>query len=76
MTIRSLVSSILNLIRPEQPEVFALELKKIAIFDFVYFLASTIFNQSANLANIYNHKIMDEFDYGSNRIGMTGVICP
>ena len=45
---------ILDLIRPEQPELFALELKKIAIFDFVYHLESTIFNQSAlTLAEIY-----------------------
>ena len=45
---------IFDVIRPEQPELFALELKKIAIFDFVYHLESTIFNQSAlNLAEIY-----------------------
>ena len=54
MTIRSQKSLILNLIKPEQPELFVLELKKIAIFDFVYSLASTIFNQSAfNLTKIY-----------------------
>ena len=55
MTIRSRMSSIFDLIRPEQPELFAFELKKkTAIFDFVYSLASTIFNQSAlNLTKIY-----------------------
>ena len=54
MTIRPRMSSILDIIGPEQPELFALELKKIAIFDFVYSLACTIFNQSAlNLAKIY-----------------------
>ena len=75
MTTRSRISSILELIGPERPELFIK--KKIAIFDFVYSLASTIFNQSAlNLAKIYNHKILDEFDYGSNRIRMTGVIYP
>ena len=48
------MSLILGLIGPEQPELFALEFKKIAIFHFVYSLASTIFNQSAlNLAKIY-----------------------
>jgi hypothetical protein len=26
--------------------------------------------------NIYNHKILDVFDFGSNRIRRTGVICP
>ena len=40
------MSSILDLIGPDRPEFLALELKiKIAIFDFVYSLASTIFNQ-------------------------------
>ena len=54
MTIRFWVSSILDLIRSEEPDLFVLELKKIAIFDFVYSLAYTIFNQSAlNLTKIY-----------------------
>ena len=54
MTIRPRMSSILDLIGPERSELFTLELKKIAILDFVYSLASTIFNQSAlNLAKIY-----------------------
>ena len=54
MTIRPQMSLILDLIGPERPELFALELKKNAIFDFVYSVASTIFNQSAlNLAKIY-----------------------
>ena len=50
------MSSLMGLIEPERPELFALELKKkkIAIFDFVYSLASTIFIQSAlNLAKMY-----------------------
>ena len=34
-------------IRPEQLESFALELGKIATFDFVYSVASTNINQSA-----------------------------
>ena len=63
MTIRSRMSSILDLIGSERLELFALELKKIAIFVFVHSLASTIFNQSAlNLAKIY-FKILDEFNY-------------
>ena len=54
LTTRSWISSILDLIGQEQPELFALELKKNAIFDFVYSQASTFFNQSAlNLAKIY-----------------------
>ena len=44
----------LGLIRPELPELFALELKKIAIFHFVYTLTSTNINQLApNLVKIY-----------------------
>ena len=54
MTIRSRMSSILGLIGPEPLELFALELKKIAVFQFVYTLASTNINQSApNLVKIY-----------------------
>ena len=55
MTIRSQMNLIMGLIGREQRELFALEFKiKSAIFDFVYSVASTIFNQSAlNLAIIY-----------------------
>ena len=53
MTIRSQINSILDIIGPKRPVLFALELKKVAIFDFIYSLESTIFNQSAlNLAKI------------------------
>ena len=49
MTIRSRMSLIMCLIRPEHLELFALELKKkkITIFHFAYTLASTNINQSA-----------------------------
>ena len=44
---------IMGPIGPEQLELFALELGKIAAFDFVYSLASTNMNQSApNLATM------------------------
>ena len=46
MTIRSRISSITGIIGSERLELFALELKKNAIFDFVYTLASTIINQT------------------------------
>ena len=36
-----------------------------------YQLIGTKFGQ-----NIYDHKISDEFDYGSNRTRIKGVICP
>ena len=41
------MNSIMGPIGPEQLELFALELGKIATFDFVYSLASTDINQSA-----------------------------
>ena len=54
MTIRSRMSSILDLIGLEHLELFALDFKKNAIFCFVYTLASTNINQSApNLVKIY-----------------------
>ena len=48
------MSSIMGQIGLEQLELFALELGKIAAFDFVYFLASTNINQSTpNLVTMY-----------------------
>ena len=52
--IRSQLSSIMDLIRPELSELSALELEKFAIFDFVYHLASPDIDQSVpDLATIY-----------------------
>ena len=45
VTIRSQVSSIIDLIGPELSELFALEFAKIAESDFVYTLASTNVDQ-------------------------------
>ena len=48
------MSLIMGQIGQEQLELFALELRKIAAFDFVYFLASTNINQSTpNLVTMY-----------------------
>ena len=48
------MSSIMGPNGPEQLDLFALELGKIAAFDFVYTLASTNINQSApNLVTMY-----------------------
>ena len=47
MSNRILMNSIMGQIGPEQLELFALELGKIATFDFVYYQASTNINQSA-----------------------------
>ena len=54
MPIRSQMSSIMEQIKLEGPELFVLEFRKIAESDFVYTLASTNINQSApNLVKIY-----------------------
>ena len=46
--------SIMVIIRPEHPELFALELGKIAELKFVYIIASTDINQSVpNLVRMY-----------------------
>ena len=48
------MSSIMEQIKPEHRELFALEFGKIAETDFVYTLASTNINQSApNLVKMY-----------------------
>ena len=48
------MSSIMCQLKPEHPELFALEFGKIAESDFVYTLSSTNINQSApNLIKIY-----------------------
>ena len=48
------MSSIMGQIEPEHPELFALELGKIAEYDFVYTLSSTNIDQSApNLVKMY-----------------------
>ena len=54
VTIRSLMSLIMVIIRPELSELPTLELKKNAIFDFVYTLAIANIDQSVpNLVTIY-----------------------
>ena len=54
MPIKSRMSSIMGQIEPEYPELFTLEFGKIAEYDFVYTLSSTIINQSApNLVKMY-----------------------
>ena len=48
------MSLIVEQIKPENPELFALEFGKIAEYDFVYTLASPNINQSApNLVKMY-----------------------
>ena len=54
MPIRSRMSSIMGQIESERPELFALEFRKIAEYDFVYTVSSTNIDQSApNLVKKY-----------------------
>ena len=54
VTIRSQMSSIMNLIGPDLSELFALEFAKIAESDFVYTVASTNVDQRVpNMVTIY-----------------------
>ena len=54
LPIRSRMGLIMEQIKPEHPELFALEFGKIAETDFVYTLASPNINQSApNLVKMY-----------------------
>ena len=78
MPIRSQMSSIMGQIEPEHPELFALEFRKIAEYDFVYNLVSTNINQSApNLVQMYMTKrtqmstIME-----LNQTSTVRVVCP
>ena len=51
---RSRMSLIMEQIKPEHPELFALEFGKIAEYDFVYTLSCTNIDQSApNLVKVY-----------------------
>ena len=69
MPIKSRMSLILGQIESEHPELFALEFGKIAESDFVYTLASTNIEKiNTKLGqNVFDHKTLDEFNYGSNR---------
>ena len=54
LPIRSQMSSIMKLIKPEHQELFALEFGNIAEYDFVYTLSATNIDQSApNLVRMY-----------------------
>ena len=71
MPMRAQMSSIMSQIEPEHLELFALEFGKIAESDFVYNLVSTNIGQ-----NVYDLKISNELDYGSNQTSTFRVICP
>ena len=77
VTIRSQMSLIMGLIRPEISELFALEFAKIAESDFVYTRAFTNVNQLVpSMVTIYDNEFLDELDYQSNSTVTSGVISP
>ena len=80
MTIRSQMSSILDLIGQKDQNYLPLNLKK-KCYIWLCFLSSIykfypVITKLGQNTCIHNHKILDEFDYGSNWIRTTGVICP
>ena len=76
MTIRSQMRSIMDLIRPDLSELSALEFENLPYLT-VYTLAPAKIDQSVpNLTTIYMPIVLDEFEYGTNRIRTYGVICP
>ena len=77
MPMRARMSLIMDQIEAEHLELFATEFGKIAESDFFYTLTSTNIDQSApNLVKINDHKISDEFHYGSNQTRTVRIICP
>ena len=77
MPMRARISSIMVQIEPEHPEVFALEFGKIAQSDCLHSSTYKYGPISTKLGqNVYDHKIWDEFNYGSNRTRTVQVICP
>ena len=84
--IRSQIRSIMDLIGPELSELSALELENLPYLTFVknccirLCLLSNIYKYkpiSTKLGhNEYEHKISDEFDYGSSHTRSIGVLSP
>ena len=76
VTIRSWMSSIMDLIRADLSELFALEFAKIAESDCLH---SNIYKcrpvSTKHGHNIYENEILDKFNYGSNPTVTFGVIC-
>ena len=69
MPIRSRMSSIVGQIEPEHPELFALEFEKLLKMNlFTVYYLQILTNQHQLGQSVYDYKISDEFDYGTNRI--------
>ena len=76
-TIRSRMSLIMGLIGTEHLELFALELENCYFSLCLHFSIYKCQPISTKLDhNIYDNKIWDEFDYGSDRTRTSGDICP
>ena len=67
------MNSIMGPIGPEQLELFALEMGKIATFDFVYSLASTDINKSAPISTKLRH---NEYEHRSQMSLIIGQAIP
>ena len=77
MPIKSRMSSIMGQIELEHPELFALKFGKIAESDCLHCSIYKYWSINTKLGqNVCNHKISDEFAYGSNRTRTVSVICP
>ena len=78
VTIRSRMSSIMDLIGAELSELFALEFAKIAESDSCLHpsISKCRPMSTKHGHNIYDNEILDEFNYGSNPTVTSGVICP
>ena len=64
-------------IEPEHLALFALEFEKIAEYDCLHSIIYKYWPVSTKLyQNLCDHKVSDEFDYGSNRTRTVQVICP
>ena len=76
MTIRSRMSSIMNPLGLEQPELFALELGKLLNSTYFKLITSTNIDQSApNFVKMFVRYCMSSI-MGLNEIQSTRVICP
>ena len=68
---------IMGQIEPECPELFALEFGKIAEYDCLHSTIYKFRQISTKLGhNVCDHKILNEFNYGSNQTRTVRVICP
>ena len=72
------MSLIMDLIRPELYELSALEVDNFPYLTlFILYHLQILTNQYQTWPQyIYSHKVSDEFDYRTNRITKSGVICP